>query len=149
MKIALIALAAVAISSSASAQVWQKVGETRETLMGMRTDTIDRTTPQRAFAHILLVNRWPDGDGNDYAIAYVEYDCWTADRYRNVTISAFKNRRVPNGVFDNFDWHAVYPGTLAEDAFKLACRQRPLNHIEDFVATDPHEIADGYISDNR
>lgn len=144
--IALMAAALVALATPAAAQDWRLVGR-GDGMLAMDIDSINRDTEGRAFVRTLIVYEWPDSDGTDYLISYVEFDCWTADRWRNVTVSAFKNRRVENGVFDNYEWEPVYPGTLAEDAFKVACQRGPTRarSSED----DPHVIADRYIREHR
>lgn len=138
----------MALAGPAVAGEWQLVGRDRDGMLALRVDAIDRGS-ENPHAWTLIVHPWPLGDGTDYTVNYVEFDCRTRDRFRFVTVRAFHRGRVANGLFDNFEWEDAYPGTWAEDALRLVCRQGRVNQRSILPEGDEHDIARSYIDRAR
>lgn len=144
----LIAAVALMVATPAAAQEWQVIGADRDGFLALQVDTINRDNPNAPYAWTLIAHPWPLGDGTDYTINYVEYDCQSRDRFRFVTVRAYHRGRVPNGVFDNFEWEPAYPGTWAETALRIVCRRAGINRRA-IMNDSEHDIADAYIDKAR
>ena len=120
MKIIALAVAAVAlISTPVLADQWKVLGADGEKMMAVDLDTIDRSGAN-PYAWVSFAHAWSLEDDTDYTISYMGFDC-ERDLFRYVTIRAFRNGRVPNGTFDNYDWEPVLFGTWGEDLFRIVC----------------------------
>lgn len=140
--------AAILFATPVAAQEWQIMGADSEGLLALQVDTINRDNPNNPYAWVLIVHAWPLGDGTDYTINYVEYDCETRDRVRFVTARAYHRGRVSNGVFDNYDWEPVHSGTWGDDALRIVCRRAGINRRA-IMNYNEHDIADTYIEKAR
>lgn len=142
------AAAVLLFATPVAAQEWQIIGADRDGLLALQVDAINRDNPNTPLAWTLIAHPWPLGDGTDYTINFVEYDCETRDRFRFVTVRAFHRGRVPNGIFDNYEWEPAYPGTWAEDALRIVCRRAGINRRA-IMNYNEHDIADTYIEKAR